>query len=120
MINYILNEQVGYLHITPQGKLQVQDFEQLTQALDTYLKSHPKIKGLIIETPEFPGWENFNAVKAHFKFIKNHHKYVEKIAIVTNSKMGNIAEALIPFLMNIKVKRFSYGELQAAKEWISA
>ena len=120
MITYTLNEQAGILHVSPQGKLQAADFEQLANRLDAYLQSHPKLKGLIIETPRFPGWENFAAFKAHMKFIKEHYQRVEKIALVSDTKLAPIAEKIIPFILNIPVKHCPYGQLDAAKQWMES
>jgi hypothetical protein len=42
----------------------------------------------------FPGWENFGGFTAHMHFIREHHKRVERVAIVTDSWVANIGESL--------------------------
>ena len=54
----------------------------------------PTVVGLVIEITSFPGWESIGAMASHFRFVRDHHKHIKKIAVVTDSPMGNVAEHL--------------------------
>ena len=37
--------------------------------------------GLIIEIRAFPGWDSPTTMAAHFRFVRDHHRRVKKVAI---------------------------------------
>lgn len=55
--------------------------------------SAPMIEHTLVEAAAFPGWDSFGAMAAHFRFVRDHHKHLKKIAVVTDSAMGNLAES---------------------------
>jgi hypothetical protein len=52
------------------------------------------------------------------KFVKEHHKKVSRIAFVTNSPIGSIAEKIANHFVNAEIKNFPFGDLEASKKWI--
>ncbi len=118
MMDINLDEKTGVVHIQPHAALTEADFSQLTTLIDAYIQQQGLLKGVIIETKEFPGWEDIKAFIAHVKFIKSHHKKVQKIALVTNSKLADIARTCIaPFIVP-EIKHFPYGQVELANLWI--
>lgn len=113
-----LDEKASVLYLKPSGALKAEDFAEVTARLDTYLKHHGMLKGVVIETLEFPGWANIKSFVEHVKFVKNHHARIQKIAIVTNSKMADIAKTLLGPFISTEIKHFPYGEVDLAKQWI--
>ena len=55
---------------------------------------------------------------AHFRFVKDHHKHIKKIAIVTDSALGNVAERLASHFVSADIKHFAASELEAARQWV--
>jgi len=43
----------------------------MTDCLDGYLKDHDNLRGLIIVTEKFPGWESFKAYATHLKMVRH-------------------------------------------------
>ena len=72
----------------------------------------------MVETESFPGWNGLGAMVAHFRFVRDHHKHVKKIALVTDSALGNIVPRLASHFVSAEIKRFPAGQTEAAKEWI--
>ena len=118
MLNFNLDEQNAILLVQPQGKLQASDFLKLGDAVDQYVKEHGNLKGLIIETEKFPGWDNIDAFKEHVKFIKKHKTFFAKIALVTNSLFAEVVKTLIAPFVPPHIKHFPYDQVEAAKQWI--
>lgn len=110
--------QNSILLIKPTGVLRAEDFLQLAATLDPYLQQHNSLKGLMVETAQFPGWANLDAFIAHVKFIKNHQAKIQKIALVTNSKLADFGKFWISIFLQPEVKRFPYGQAGSAKQWI--
>jgi hypothetical protein len=56
---------------------------------------------------------------AHFKFVREHHRKVKKIAIVTDAKIGELGEKLAAHFVAASIKHFPAGATSAAKMWIT-
>jgi hypothetical protein len=119
MISYDLDNSTGILTVRPEGKLEVQDFQALSKTVDPYIEETGKLTGLIIVAEKFPGWKDFSGMIEHMKFVRSHHTEIVKVALVTNSKMADIAESLGKHFVKASIKHFPAHELESAKSWIS-
>jgi hypothetical protein len=54
---------------------------------------------------------------AHFRFVRDHHKKVRKVAVVTDSTLASVAENLASHFVSAEIKRFGSGDLEGAKQW---
>jgi hypothetical protein len=118
MLEHSLDTTHGILHLRPKGALDTQDLALLASTVDPYLQSKGDLAGIIVDAPAFPGWDSFGAMAAHFRFVRDHHKRVKKIAIVTDTALGNVAEKLASHFIAATVKRFPAGQTHAAEQWI--
>ena len=118
MIEYTLDTAHSILYLRPKSALEEGDFVQLAKTVDPYIGEIGQLAGLIIEAPTFPGWESLGAMAAHFRFVRDHHKHIKKIALVTDSALGNVAEHLASHFVSAAIRHFPAGELEAAKQWI--
>ena len=115
-IDFIESEGIAILE--PDGKLSESDFKNASKTIDPYIEKVGKLNGLIIYTRSFPGWDSFSSFITHMKFVKEHHKKVSRIAIVTDSVIGNMGESIASHFINAEIKHFVFNELEAAKKWI--
>lgn len=118
MIEHTLDTTSAILHVRPKSSLQEADFETLAANVDPFIAASGDLAGLIIETPSFPGWESLGAMIAHFRFVRDHHKHVRKVALVTDSALGTIAEKIGSHFVSAEVMHFPASSLDAAKAWI--
>jgi hypothetical protein len=118
MIEHTLDTEHSILYLRPKSALEQGDFEQLAKTVDPYIAKTGDLTGLIIEAPAFPGWESLGAMAAHFRFVRDHHKRIKKIGLVTDSALGNVAERLASHFVSAEIRHFSAGELEAAKQWV--
>ena len=118
MISYELDENLGVLTVRPEGKLEMQDFLTLSEVVDPLIEERGGLNGIIIVTERFPGWEDFNGMIEHIKFVRNHHRKIAKVAIVTDSKIADMAESLGKHFVKASIKHFSFKELESAKRWM--
>ncbi len=119
MITYRLDQEARLLCIHPEASLQKADFEELAQAVDPFIEKAGKLNGLVIEAQDFQGWENLGAMVEHFRFIKNHHTQIGKVALVTDSSLVGIVERLGSHFVSAEVRCFPADQLGAAEEWAS-
>lgn len=116
MLDHTLDAENSILIIRPRSSLSESDFAQLTQAVDPYITAGGALNGIIIEVPKFPGWKSLGAwplISASFATTT-----VGKVALVTDSALGTVAEALASHFVSAEIKKFGSGELEAAKRWV--
>jgi hypothetical protein len=118
MISYELDENAGVLTVRPEGKLETQDFLTLSEVVDPFIEERGRMNGIIIVTEKFPGWEDFNGMLGHMRFVRNHHRKIAKVAIVTDSKIADVAESLGKHFVKASIKHFSFKDFESAKRWI--
>src|SRR5262245_15966977 len=120
MIEHRLDTEHGILYLRPKSALEQEDFVQLARTVDPYIEKTGDLAGLIIETPTFPGWDSLGAVAAHFRFVRDHHRRIKKVALVTDAVLGNIAEQLASHFVAATIRHFPAGQAEAAKQWITS
>jgi SpoIIAA-like len=118
MLDRTLDAENDILFIRPRFSLSESDFAQLAKAVDLYIATGGDLGGIIIEAPTFPGWESIGAMAAHFRFVRDHHKQVRRVALVTDSPLGTAAENLASHFVFAEIKRFGSGDIEAAKQWV--
>jgi SpoIIAA-like len=120
MIESRLDTTQSILYIHPKSVLEQADFVKLAEKVDPYIEASGGLRGVIVEAPAFPGWESFGALVAHVRFVRDHHRRIGKIALVTDSAIGNVAEHLASHFVSAQIKHFSATELEAAQQWITS
>ena len=55
---------------------------------------------------------------AHFRFVRDHHKRIKKVGLVTDSAVGTVAERLAAHFVSAEIRHFAAGEVEAAKQWV--
>jgi len=118
MLKTTIDEQDLIVILEPEGTLTKEDFDEATKKIDPFIEEHGKLNGVIISTESFPGWSGFSAMSRHFKFIKNHHRKIKRLAFVTDSMVGDIAEDFTGHFVQAEIKTFPFGEMEDAKAWI--
>ena len=118
MIEHTLDTALSILYVRPQSSLEEDDFVQLAKTVDPYIEATGDLAGLIIEMPTFPGWKNLKAMVTHFRFVRDHHKLIKKIGLVTDSALGDVAQHLASHFVSAEIRHFSAGDLEAARQWI--
>lgn len=118
MIEHNLDREHSILYLRPKSALEQADFEQLARTVDPFIQETGGLSGLIIEASAFPGWESLGAMAGHFRFVRDHHRKIKRIGLVTDSAFGNVAERLGSHFVSAEIRRFPSGELEAARRWV--
>lgn len=118
MLDYSIMQPEGILVLKPHAPLTKEDFSGLGAAVDAYLFEHAKLHGVMVLAPGFPGWENFGGFTAHMHFVSEHHKKIERLAIVTDSHFAAIAESLGKHFTSAEVKHFPFADDVKALDWL--
>ena len=93
MLSVQVDATRGIAVLEPSGALSKEDFERAAQAIDPHLEKSGKLNGLVVRVQSFPGWDSFGALASHLRFLKAHHRRIARIALCTDSALGNVGEA---------------------------
>ena len=113
-----LNKE-GIVIVEPSGPLEEADFARLSREVETISNSIGHLNGLIIHSKSFPGWDTVGAFVQHMRFVKEHHKQIERIAVVTDSRLGDIGPVIAKHLVSAELRHFPFNGMAEAKEWIT-
>ena len=118
MLDHAIMKPESILVLKPHGPLSKEDFDGVTAAVDSYLFNHARLHGVMIQTKGFPGWEDFGGFAAHLRFVRDHHKKVDRIAIVTDNPVAGVAETLGKHFASADIMHFPYAEDGKALAWL--
>jgi len=118
MLSVEIDEENGIAILEPNGPLSKGDFESAAKVVDPYIDETGQLKGLIIHTKSFPGWDSFASLISHLRFVKKYHKKIPRVAFSTDSVVGDLAEAVASHFVKAEIKLFSYQELGKARKWV--
>lgn len=118
MLNVILQPNFGIAILEPDGPLTEDDFTHASNVIDPYIERSGGLKGLLIASESFPGWESIQALFSHLNFIQEHHRFVERVAFVSDSHIVPVITGLAGIFVQAKIKPFSYGDFEQAKTWL--
>jgi len=118
MLRVDLSEVDGIAILAPDGQLSENDFVSAAGIIDPYIEKFGKLRGVLIHVKSFPGWNSFSALVTHLKFVRSHHEKVSRVAFVTNSPIGSVAQNFAKHFINAEIKSFPFEEIEAARVWI--
>ena len=119
MINYELQRDKGILVLHPEGPLEAADFTLITGQVDAYLAGHGKLHGVLIHAKSFPGWKDFPAMFAHFKFLKDHIKMIERVAVAADGVLADFMPGIANHFVHAQVQHFDFRREDEALDWIN-
>ncbi|MEE4254844.1 MAG: hypothetical protein V2I50_12455, partial [Desulfuromusa sp.] len=65
MLKYELIRDESILIVAPEDPLEAQDFVALNRDIDPFIAETGTLKGLMIYSESFPGWDTFAAFLSH-------------------------------------------------------
>lgn len=118
MVQYRLDETDGILSLVPQGPLSASDFEAVGAAVDPFIERTGGLRGLVIEAEAFPGWEGFSGLTAHLRFVRDHHRLIRRVAVVSDSAVLAHLPQLARHFVAAEVRHFPRAERAGAIDWL--
>jgi len=119
MLHHDLKHDEGILVLRPEGSLESSDFERVALEVDPYLEERGKLHGVMIDAASFPGWRDFGAFVAHLKFVRDHHRRIEKVAVVSDSAVLSIVPQIASHFVEAEVRHFSCHDRETALAWLA-
>jgi len=118
MIEHELLPTEGLLILRPKGRLEATDFQNVAQEIDPYIEANGKLNGILLDAEAFPGWKDFAALLAHLRFVREHHRNIEKIAVVSDSSFLSFAPKIATHFVQAEIRHFPQSERDDALCWL--
>jgi len=118
MLAHEFRKAEGILIVTPEAPLAAEDFQRLAAEVDPYIDTTGNLRGLLIEAKAFPGWEDFAGFLSHFRFVRDHHRKIAKVAVVSDSTLLSVGPKVADHFVSAEVRHFRAGERDAAISWL--
>ena len=118
MIRFELLKDAGVLVVEPREALSADDFQAIARTIDPWIAEHGKLTGLLVDAPSFPGWASFGALVEHLKFVRDHHRMIDRVAAVTDSGFLSIAPKIADHFAHPEIRVFPSTERAQALAWL--
>lgn len=118
MIRFELLRDKGILVVRAEEALREEDFAAIAAEVDPYIAAQGGLTGLMVVAPSFPGWENFAGLIGHLKFVREHHRKIERVAVLTGNYVLRVAQAVADHLAHPEFKLFEPKGEAAALRWL--
>lgn len=119
MLSYNIEEEEGIVLIELSGPITRTALESLTRDVDGYLRRKGTIQGLIIHTRLFPRWQDLGAFLTDMRFVLAHKQKIRRVASVTDSPLLTLVHGVLRRIFSPEIRHFPYGNLEAARKWIT-
>src|SRR6476469_9785945 len=93
-VSHYLMSESGVLVVEVTAPLRAQAFEALAATADAWLETHDALPGVVIHARQFPGWENAASMLRHFRFVRDHHRAVRRVALAADGKRADLSAGL--------------------------
>lgn len=119
MVEFEMDRDRAILTIRPKGPLSESDFGQAAAMADPVIAERGRLNGLIIEASRFPGWESLAGALSHFRFVRDHHKHIRRVAVVSDDTLLKIAPHISSHFVSAEMRQFPASDYEQAKGWIT-
>jgi hypothetical protein len=115
-----LLEDAGILVVEPRDALTAGDFQAIARTIDPYIEQRGHLAGLLVDAPSFPGWDSFGALIQHLKFVRDHHRKIDRVAAVTDNEFLKIAPRIAEHFAHPEIWVFSSARRAEALAWLES
>jgi hypothetical protein len=108
------------LKIVMPAKLTAADVAQVASRLDAFITERGHVR-MMFDLTNFGGWENLEAMGAHFdqlKFIPERAKHIERIAVLVGYPWQQQFLQMLRNVLPTQVQAFEPNEEAEAKQWL--
>lgn len=120
-VNVRLLDDRGVVLVTGvAAPLRIEDIEALQRVVDGWLDGHPTLPGIVVHARALPGWANIGAFVRHVRFVRGHHRRIERLAAAADGLVPPLAAGVAGRLVHPQVRRFPFVKLEDAIDWAAS
>lgn len=113
-----VQQDQALFRVAAKGKIQAADFDRLSPLVVTAAREHGHIR-LLFDFAEFGGWADTAAAAAHFRFVKDHHRTVERIAALGKKEWQRWVSSFAGVFFAPEIRFFEPSERSNAEAWLA-
>ena len=118
-VKHRLLADAGVVIVEPTRSLRAEDFDALSMTVDPWIEAKGTLRGIVVHTRGFPGWENLGSFLRHLRFVGDHHRKVARVALAADGAFAEMAPSLSDPFVQAEVRHFGYDRLDDAVAWAS-
>jgi hypothetical protein len=118
-LHHRLLTDVGVLVVEPTQPLRAEDFDALALTVDPWIESRGALRGIVVHTRGFPGWQNLGSFLRHMRFVGDHHRKVARVALAADGTLAEIVPSLGDPFVQAEVRHFAFDRVDDAIAWAS-
>ena len=119
MINVETHKDSAIVHVKVQGKIEADDWAKVASEIDPVIVEHLSVS-LLLDANDFDGWDDLEALRNHFGFVKHRHKNVDRIALVTSQDWQTWVAGLAKIFVDTDIRTFDADDMKDALAWLSS
>jgi hypothetical protein len=119
MLRITDDRQHNCLVLEPTGSLSKSDLERLTVQFEAVVADTGRVPNLLIRSARFPSWADFGALARHLRFIRQHHRMISRVALVSDARAFDVAPRLARKLITADLRHFPDKDYDAALAWLA-
>lgn len=116
-VSHYMMPATGVLVVDVNQPLRAQDFDAVAATADSWLATHPELPGIVIHARSFPGWENVTSMLHHIRFVRDHHRQVQRVAVAADGWSAEIVPRIAEHFVEASVRAFGFDEFETAVRW---
>ena len=105
------------IKVQPSGKVDETDIRKIGNEADRLIKKHGSIK-VLVDASDFDGWADMDTAKKHFRFVREHHQKVERIALIAGHEWQHWLAGVMSAFVHPEIRIFDKGDASAAADWL--
>jgi hypothetical protein len=117
-LSFDLLEDKGVLIMEPHGELEAADFERVSAQIDPYIDRAGRLKGVMIVAQHFPGWDDLGALTTHIRFVREHHRKIRRVALVSADRLVSAIPRIASRFVDAEVRAFPMDARDEALLWV--
>jgi hypothetical protein len=107
------------LILEPTGSLSQADLERLRERFEAVAAATGRAPNLLVHAASFPSWADLGALAKHVRFIREHHRRIARVAIVSDARALDVAPVVARRLVAADIRHFPEKELDVALAWVA-
>ncbi len=110
----------GIAEVEFEGALTSEDFAKVRATIDDYINRHDRVPNILIHMHAMVHWDSPKALQDHFELVKDHHKLVQKLAVVGDNPLLAVVPEMADHFVKAKIRRFPESKLAEARAWLES
>ncbi len=119
MINIETQKGSPIVHAKVVGKIEADDWDNVAAQIDPVIVEHMSVS-LLLDASDFDGWDDLDALRNHFGFVKLRHHNVDRIALIVGHEWQTWVAGVAKIFVDTEIRTFNTDHMKDALDWLSS